>query len=85
MALANFGGVSFDGFEDRTMKLFTDIEEKWRKVAVFETKRGGNRVSKGKRELKRLQCSINYEGRKKDGERCSEDVEGVNLLPFYED
>ncbi|KAG5528718.1 hypothetical protein RHGRI_029397 [Rhododendron griersonianum] len=82
---SKFLGVSYDGFEDRTMRLFLDIEEKWRKGAVKVTKKGGSKVNSGARELKRLECSINYDGRKKEGEKGFEGVEGVNLLSFYED
>ncbi|KAH7863089.1 hypothetical protein Vadar_013200 [Vaccinium darrowii] len=69
-----FLGVSFDGYEDRTMKLFADIEEKWRKGTASDIKRGGNKTNKGERELKRLQCSINYEGSKRGGERGNGEV-----------
>lgn len=70
------------------MQLFKDIEDRWRKDSVTEAKKGGSKAKKGARELKRLQCSVNYEGRKKMGEGpegCSEGVEGTNLLSFYED
>lgn len=76
---SKFLGVSYDGFEDRTMRLFSDIEEKWRKGAGKETKKGVSKVNSGARELK---SSINYDGRKKEGEKG---YEGVNLLSFYED
>lgn len=82
---SKFLGVSFDGFEDRTMQLFSDIEKKWRTGAVKETKKGGSKTSTGSRELKRLQCSINYDGRKEAGKGNGGGVEGVNLLSFYED
>lgn len=82
---SKFLGVSFDGFEDKTMQLFTEIEEKWKNGASEEVKKGGTKVSKGVRELRRLQCSVNYEGRNKGRERGSEVVEGSNLLSFYED
>lgn len=38
--------VSFDGFEDRTMQLFTEIEEKWRKSTASEEKRGRIKTSR---------------------------------------
>lgn len=82
---SKFLGVSYDGFEDRTMQLFKGIEDRWRKDSVTKAKKGGSKAKKGARELKRLQCSVNYEGRKKMGEGCSEGVEGTNLLSFYED
>ncbi|KAG5549567.1 hypothetical protein RHGRI_014778 [Rhododendron griersonianum] len=34
------------------MQLFTEIEEKWRKGAGSDSKKGGNKVSRGVRELK---------------------------------
>lgn len=58
MVSVNFW-VSFDGFEDRTMQLYTEIEEKWRKSAGSEEKRGRIKTSRGVRELKSLQCSVN--------------------------
>lgn len=82
---SKFLGVSYDGFEDRTMQLFTEIEEKWRKGAESEEKKSRNKSNRGVRELKSLKCSVNYEGRKKVGERSSGEVEGVNLLTLYED
>ncbi|KAI8550558.1 hypothetical protein RHMOL_Rhmol06G0116600 [Rhododendron molle] len=39
---SKFLGVTFDGFEERTMQLFSDIEEKWRKGVVKEAKRSGS-------------------------------------------
>lgn len=84
---SKFLGVSFDGFEERTMQLFSDIEETWRKGASNEVKKSGSRTSLGARELKRLQCSVNYDGHRKDGkegERGGGRVEGVNLLSSYE-
>lgn len=50
-----------------------------------ETRKSGNKANKGVRELKRLQCSVNYEGRKKEGEKKSEEAARGNLLHFYED
>lgn len=82
---SKFLGVSFDGFEDQAMHLFSEIEEKWRKGVGTEAKKSGNKSSRGVRELKRLQCSVNYEGRKKAEDRESEVGEGVHLLSFYED
>ncbi|KAI8555491.1 hypothetical protein RHMOL_Rhmol05G0176900 [Rhododendron molle] len=37
---------------DRTMQLFTDIEEKWRNEVGQEVNKGGSKASKGVRELK---------------------------------
>lgn len=82
--VSKFLGVSFDGFEDRTMQLFTEIEENWRKKVGSKTRNSGNKANKGVRELKRLQCFVNYEGRK-EGEKESEEAARGNLLHFYED
>ncbi|KAG5540961.1 hypothetical protein RHGRI_020999 [Rhododendron griersonianum] len=49
---SKFLGVSLDGFEDRAMKLFADIEEKWRNEVGQNVNRGGSKASKGARELK---------------------------------
>lgn len=49
-----------------------------------EAKKGGSKANTGARELRRLECSINYDGRKKDGEKGYKGVEGVNLLSLYE-
>ncbi|KAI8534897.1 hypothetical protein RHMOL_Rhmol10G0132300 [Rhododendron molle] len=59
-------GVSYDGFEDRNMCSFLDIEERWKKGVVKETKKGGNKANSGAREFKRLESSINYDSRKKE-------------------
>lgn len=67
------------------MQLFADIEEKWRNEVGQNVNRGGSKANKGARELKRLQCSINYEGRKKSGEKVREGEEGINLIIFNED
>lgn len=76
---SKFLGVSYDGFEERTMQLFLDIEEKWRKGAMSDSKKSGRKNRKGVRELKRLHCSANYDGWKEVGESG---CEGVGLI-FY--
>lgn len=42
-----FLGLSFDGFEERMTQPFMDIEERWRKGAVPETKKSGSKNRKG--------------------------------------
>lgn len=51
---SKFLGVSYDGFEDRTMQLFKDIEDRGRKDSVTEAKKGGSKAKKGARELKEI-------------------------------
>lgn len=46
---SKFLGVSFDGFEDQAMQLFSEIEEKWRIGVGTEAKKSGNKSSRGVR------------------------------------
>lgn len=51
---------------------------------MSDSKKSGRKKRKGVRELKRLHCSANYDGRKEVGESGYEGVEGVNILSFDE-
>jgi hypothetical protein len=48
-------GLSFGGDEKRLLNLFSNIEENWDRVEGVSVSN-----SKGKRELKNLECSINF-------------------------
>ena len=58
MDLVSTLGLSFGGNEKPLLNLFSDIEENWNREE-------GVLVSsfKGKRELKNLECSINFDAR----------------------
>jgi hypothetical protein len=55
MDLAPTLGLSFGGDEKRLLNFFSDIEENWDREEGVSVSN-----SKGKRELKNLECSINF-------------------------
>lgn len=61
-----FLGVSCSGFEDKIMNLLLDIEKNWRTSEANGSKRRNKSKDRGKRELKQLCCSFNFDrtGRK---------------------
>ncbi|THG11432.1 hypothetical protein TEA_009244 [Camellia sinensis var. sinensis] len=57
-------GISFDGHEGEAMSLFSAIEMSWRsRVSSTDVVRSGAYRQKGERELRNLECSINYDRR----------------------
>lgn len=79
-------GVSFVGHEAEAMRLFSAIEASWR-----GSDPGGKQLQvvghqgKGARELRNLQCTINYDRRRPEGGRsgltshCCHAVENLDL------
>lgn len=74
-------GLSFKGYKEEALRLFSAIEASWRKGSpsnpvgtVAETNR------RGKRELRNLVCSINYEQGGARADRDSHRRRGVPLL-----
>lgn len=60
-----FLGVSFEGHEDKALKLFTAIEESWKEGApVRQEVNPVKQTGRSARELRKLECSINYDQRK---------------------
>ena len=62
-------GVAIEGFESEAMRLFVAIERRWRQnggTGVAE-KEPTQKSRKGLRELRNLECSVNYESSQKMG------------------
>lgn len=75
-AISQMLGVSYDGFEDRALALFAELDR--RNAQKTETSPQTNKGKKkqqvgGSRELKQLQCSINYD-------RIEGHTEGANAI-----
>lgn len=63
--VSQFLGVSFEGHEDKALKLFTAIEESWKEGApVRQEVNPVMQTGRSARELRKLECSINYDRHK---------------------
>jgi hypothetical protein len=57
-------GLSCDGFEDKLMSLFNDIEaHRYSNGVVTDNNFNAKFGSRGQREVKRLECLVNYDGK----------------------
>ena len=66
-AFSKLMGLAIEGFEDEAMRLFKAIERRWRQnggTGVAE-KEPTQKSRKGLRELRNLECSVNYESSQK--------------------
>lgn len=70
--LSKLLGVSYEGFEDEILNLFSRIESKRRDRGVFSSRRKVVSPGSRRRELRKLEWTINYEV----GERNYAEVEG---------
>lgn len=74
-------GVTFLGLEDRILTLIQEIKNMYmgsESGKKFYVKASRRQTKRGSKELKRLQCSINYEGKKekrKEGGRSDSEIE----------
>lgn len=82
--LINYLDVSIEGFETKFQALFVKVDLRWGAMESMPS-RGKTKVRpKGSGELKRLACSINYDGRGSNGgsDRSHQDG-GVLLLDQF--
>jgi hypothetical protein len=56
-----FLGISYGGDEKGFLDLLSDIEEGHKREGVFADERGSVLKSKGWRERKNLECSLNFD------------------------
>jgi hypothetical protein len=61
MAIAPFLGISCGGDEKEFLDLLSDIEEGHQQEGVFAEEGGSVLKSKGWRERKNLECSLNFD------------------------
>lgn len=75
-----FLGLSFAGFEEDIVSLFSTIDQRRRtKGSQTTSKRGSYSGGRGQRELKKLQWSLNYEGK----QNCKKLVVGRRLEELF--
>jgi hypothetical protein len=74
-------GLSYDGYEEQMMELFSAIEENRKASTVFNTTEVlPKSKTKGKRELQRLECSINYDSKRGSDSKAKAKVRGVRMV-----
>jgi hypothetical protein len=57
-------GLSCAGFEDKLMHLFNDIEaHRYSNRVGYDNNLSAKFLNRGQREVKRLECSVNYDGK----------------------
>lgn len=72
----SYCGISYVGHEKQILALLTILEEEHRhEVLATPSKRG----TKGSRELKKLECSINFDAR----DDCSSHGKGKRVLLVF--
>lgn len=61
----NVVGLSYEGYEEQMLALFIAIEANWKENNMPSSSVASAKTNtKGRRELQRLTCSINYDGKR---------------------